>query len=251
MRLRHPFLLALVVAATAFLSAQEKATSHAWTYEGNEGPSHWGDLKAEYATCKIGKHQSPIDIRRAQKADLPAIQFDYQPAALRIIDNGHTIQINYPEGSSIRVGEKQYQLKQFHFHKPSEEAINGKHHDMVAHLVHSDADGNLAVVAVLLSKGKGNELIDQLWKNLPKEKEKESILDNVQINVASLLPSDHGYYTFPGSLTTPPCSENVTWYVLKSPMAISGSEIGKFGSIYPHNARPVQPVNDRVLQETK
>jgi carbonic anhydrase len=251
MRLPNPVLLALILVTTASLLAQEHTAAHAWTYKGADGPSHWGDLKPEYATCKIGKHESPIDIRNPQKADLPAIQFNYRPTPLHIIDNGHTVQINYAPGSSIQVGAKHYELKQFHFHRPSEEEVNGKRHDMVAHLVHADADGNVAVVAVLLSKGNANALLAQLWKNLPGEKEKESTLDNIQINAADLLPSDHGYYTFSGSLTTPPCSENVTWFVLKTPTSISAAEIGQFAKIYAHNARPVQPLNDRVVQETK
>jgi carbonic anhydrase len=253
MRRCYTFLLFLIIALPALSNAQAHDAGHAWTYKGAEGPSHWGDLKSEYATCKlgIGKHQSPIDIRSAQVADLPAIQFDYKPAPLHIIDNGHTIQVNYPVGSSIQVGNKQYALKQFHFHRPSEELIDGKRHDMVAHLVHADSDGNVAVVAVLFSKSTANALVDQLWKNLPAEKEKESIVDNVQINVADLLPSDHGYYTYTGSLTTPPCSENVTWFVLKSASSLSASEIKQFGKIYPLNARPVQPLNDRVIQQTK
>lgn len=251
MRLRDAVWIVLAFATPTLLPAQEHNAAHAWTYKGADGPSHWGDLKPEYATCKIGKHESPIDIRNPQKADLPAIQFNYQPTPLHIIDNGHTIQINYAPGSTIQVGAKQYQLKQFHFHKPSEEEINGKRHDMVAHLVHTDSEGNIAVVAVLLSKGSPNAVLEQLWKNLPSEKEKELTLDNIQINVADLLPSDHGYYTFTGSLTTPPCSENVTWFVLKAATTLSASEIDRFGKIYSRNARPVQSLNDRVVQETK
>jgi carbonic anhydrase len=248
----HSYVLLLVLPLTApFLHAQDQHSAHAWTYEGVEGPSHWGDLKSEYATCKIGQHQSPIDIRNPQKADLPAIQFDYKPTPLHIIDNGHTIQVNYAPGSFIQIGGKQYELKQFHFHKPSEEEINGKRHDMVAHLVHADSAGNLAVVAVLFSKGKANSVVDQLWKNIPSEKGKEASLDNVQINAADLLPAEHAYYTFAGSLTTPPCSEGVTWLVLKSASSLSAEEVAQFGKIYPENARPVQPLNARVVQESK
>jgi carbonic anhydrase len=124
--------------------------SHSWAYAGEHGPEHWGDLDPGFATCKTGHHQSPIDIRDAKKSDLPAIQFEYKPTALQIINNGHTIQVNYTPGSFITVAGKRYELKQFHFHHPSEEEINGKDFAMVAHLVHADAAGNLAVVAVLL-----------------------------------------------------------------------------------------------------
>src|SRR5262249_38805899 len=195
--------------------------------------------------------QSPIDIRNPQKADLPPIQFAYKPSPLHIIDNGHTILINYLPGSSISVGNKSYSLKQFHFHRPSEERIDGKAYEMVVHLVHADQDGNLAVVAVLFQKGDDNPLVHELWNDLPKEKEKEEVLNGVQIDVDKLLPADRGYYTFPGSLTTPPCSENVTWYVLKHPVTVSTAEIEQFAKLYRDDARPTQPLYDRVVLETK
>ena len=206
----------LALLCIALVAGQSHQAEHTWDYSGGSlGPSHWGDLKPEYAVCKTGHTQSPIDIETPQKADLPAIEFNYKASPLRIIDNGHTIMINYAPGSFIRVGGKQYDLKQFHFHRPSEEKINGKSFEMVAHLVHADSDGKLAVVAVLLNQGSDNPLIHELWNNLPKEKEKEEAPEKVQIDATQLLPVDHGYYTFPGSLTTPPCSENVTWFVLK------------------------------------
>jgi carbonic anhydrase len=132
--------------------------------------------------------------------------------------------INYSPGSFIRVGGKQYELKQFHFHRPSEENISGHAFEVEAHLVHADSDGNLAVVAVLLNKGGDNPLIHKLWNDLPKEKEKE-VRETVHIDITQLLPASRSYYTFPGSLTTPPCSENVNWFVLKQPVTISGDEI--------------------------
>jgi carbonic anhydrase len=206
------------------------------------------------ATCGVGKTQSPIDIEDAvaKKSDLPAIAFDYKPSPLKIIDNGHTIQVDYAPGSSITVQGKQYDLVQFHFHKPSEEKINGKTYDMVAHLVHRDRDGNLAVVAVLLQAGSANGLIDTLWNNIPKEKGKQSAVQGVVVNAADLLPANKAaYYTFSGSLTTPPCSEGVTWFVLKTPTSISKDEVTHFGHLYPMNARPTQPLNDREIRATQ
>jgi carbonic anhydrase len=203
-----------------------------------------------FASCQLGKTQSPIDIRDAQVTDLPAIKFDYKPSPLRVIDNGHSIQVNYAPGSSIDVGGTRYELVQFHFHKPSEEKIDGKAHAMVAHLVHKGADGKLAVVAVLLDDGGTNPTIDTIWKNLPQEKGKEATV-NATIDAATLLPADHGYYTFQGSLTTPPCSEDVRWFVLKTPVKVAGSEITAFGKIYPMNARPSQPLNGRTLEATR
>ncbi len=199
------------------MSAQSSQPAHEWGYDGADGPSHWGDLNPNFAPCKVGHRQSPIDIRNAKKSDLPPIEFHYKPSPLDIIDNGHTIMINYAPGSFISVGGKQYQLKQFHFHKPSEEKINGKTYDMVVHMVHADDAGNLAVVAVLVQKGADNQLAQELWSELPAEKGKEVIHNDIQIDLNQLLPADKGYYTFQGSLTTPPCSEGVTWFVLKQP----------------------------------
>ena len=226
---------------------------HHWSYSGDTGPARWAALESDYSACKLGKLQSPIDLRDnvVKKGALPAIAFDYKPSALRIIDNGHTIQMNYAPGSFIAVQGKRYELVQFHFHKPSEEKINGKSADMVAHLVHKNADGNLAVVAVLLKTGQANKLVETLWKNLPPEKERETAVEGVQVNAADLLPAKKaGYYTFTGSLTTPPCSEGVTWFVLKTPGYISSTELARFAQLYPMNARPTQPLNGREIRAT-
>ncbi len=252
--MHSPFLPAIIgcVLTLAVAGAQqEHHPEHTWDYGESKGPSHWGELEPEFAPCKNGHRQSPIDIRSPQKADLPSIQFDYKPSSLHIIDNGHTVMINYGPGSSITVGGKKYALKQFHFHRPSEETIDGKGYEMVVHLVHADQQGNLAVVAVLLQKGEDNFLVRELWKDVPKEKEKEEDLGSVQIDVAGLVPANRGYYTYQGSLTTPPCSENVTWFVLKHPMTVSTAEIEQFSNLYRHDARPTQPSYDRVVLESK
>ena len=243
-------LVLLILAHTISVRAQDHHAAH-WGYDGAQGPSHWGGLSPDFALCESGHHQSPIDIRDPQKAELPAIQVNYKPSPLHIIDNGHTIMLNYAPGSFIQVGDKRYTLKQFHFHRPSEEHINGKEYEMSLHLVHADEQGNLAVVAVLLQRGAENSLIEELWSDLPQEKNQEEDLDNVQINVKALLPSDLDYYTFPGSLTTPPCTENVTWFVLKRPVTVSAAEIQRFEKLYRHNARPIEPLYDRVVLETK
>jgi len=241
---------ALFIATALCCAHGVRAEGPHWSYQGHGGPAEWGELDPAFATCQLGKLQSPIDIRGAKAADLPAIKFDYKPSPLRVIDNGHSIQVNYAPGSSIDVGGTRYELVQFHFHKPSEEKIDGKAHAMVAHLVHKGADGKLAVVAVLLDAGGTNPTIDTIWKNLPQEKGKEATV-NATIDAATLLPADHGYYTFQGSLTTPPCSEDVRWFVLKTPVKVAGSEITAFGKIYPMNARPPQPLNGRTLEATR
>jgi carbonic anhydrase len=250
-RIRFVVLAAVSIVTASALLAEEE---HHWTYQGSTGPTNWATLEHEYATCGTGKTQSPIDIENAvaKKSDLPAIAFDYKPSPLKIIDNGHTIQVNYAPGSSITVQGKQYELVQFHFHKPSEERINGRTYDMVAHLVHRDRDGNLAVVAVLLKTGGSNRLIQTLWDNLPRKKNEENEAKGVEVNAAGLLPANKSaYYTFTGSLTTPPCSEGVAWFVLKSPMSISEEEIIRFGHLYPMNARPTQPLNGREIRATQ
>ena len=246
-----PFTCCALMIVAAGGSQEPQHPEHAWDYGEKSGPSHWGELKPEFAACANGHHQSPIDIRNPQKADLAPIEFDYKPSSLSIIDNGHTIMVNYAPGSSISVGGKRYALKQFHFHRPSEEKINGKGFEMTIHLVHADQEGKLAVVAVLLQRGQDNPMVHRLWSDLPKEKEKEEDFSDVQINAAGLLPADRGYYTFTGSLTTPPCSEDVTWFVLKHPVTVTGAEIEQFSKLYRNDARPTQPIYDRVVLESK
>src|SRR6185436_3141328 len=164
---------AFAMAALASVVVLVQAEGHHWSYGKHGGPTEWGALDHAFASCQLGKLQSPIDIRGARAADLPEIKFDYKPSALKVIDNGHTIQVNYAPGSTINVGGTRYELVQFHFHKPSEEKVDGKSHAMVAHLVHKGGDGALAVVAVLLDKGQDNPTLRAVWSNLPKQKEKE------------------------------------------------------------------------------
>lgn len=244
-------LLALSSAAYLCVAQAAKPSAGEWSYEGAEGPQHWGDLEPDYALCKVGHRQSPIDVRDAKKSELPPLQFDYRPSPLKIINNGHTIQINYAAGSTITVSDKRYELRQFHFHHPSEEHINGKPYDMVIHLVHADREGHLAVVAVLLKQGSPNPVMQKLWENLPQAAGKEQAPPGVEVNAAALLPEPLGYYTFEGSLTTPPCSEGVTWYVLKTPSQASSEQIEVFAKLYPHNARPIQPLFGRVIAESE
>jgi carbonic anhydrase len=254
MQIRNYSLFAIICCTLVFAvssAAQENHAGHDWDYGESQGPNHWGELKPEFAPCKNGHRQSPIDIRNPQKAELPSLQFDYKPSPLHIIDNGRTVMINYGPGSFLVVGGTKYALQQFHFHRPSEEKINGQSYEMEVHLVHADRDGNLAVVAVLLEEGEDNRLVHELWKDLPSEKEKEESLDNVLVDAAGLLPADRSYYTFSGSLTTPPCSENVTWFVLKHPVTVSATEIEQFSKLYRHDARPTQPMYDRVVLESR
>ncbi len=221
-----------------------------WGYEGNIGPAHWGDLSHDFRLCKEGKSQSPVDIRDTIKADLKEIEFHYSDTPLRIINNGHAIQVNYNKGSYIIVNGKRFDLLQFHFHHPSENTVNGKPYDMEAHLVHKSNDGQLAVVAVFMKKGKSSPFIQTIWNHIPEEQGHEQAY-NIKINVYDFLPKDKSYYAFEGSLTTPPCSEGVQWLVLKNPVEVSADQIKKFSSYYKMNARPTQPLNGRVIKESK
>lgn len=231
------------------LVAAASADGHGWSYSGHAGPAEWAKLDPAFATCGLGQLQSPIDIHGAKTAKLPAIRFDYRAGAPTIVDNGHTVQVNVAPGSAIEVGGERFELLQFHFHKPSEEMIDGQAHEMVVHLVHRNASGHLAVVAVLLDRGSENPLLAALWQRLPKEKEQEVRLD-LELDATALLPAERGYYTFQGSLTTPPCSENVRWFVLKHATSLGDSQLATFGKLYASNARPVQPLHDREILAT-
>lgn len=220
-----------------------------WGYGGAADPAAWARLAPEFAACAHGRRQSPIDIHDGIKVDLEPIQFGYQPGAFRVIDNGHTVQVNVAPGNAIEVGGRRYELVQFHFHRPSEERVDGKQYDMVVHLVHRDAEGRLAVVAVLLQSGGAHAAVQAVWNNLPLEKGEEVVARGT-LDPALLLPASRGYYTYMGSLTTPPCSEGVLWLVMKQPVPVSPEQIGIFARLYPMNARPVQPAGERLIKES-
>jgi len=220
-----------------------------WDYAGEGGPETWGKLKPEYSQCSTGQRQSPIDIRGGIAVQLEPIQFDYRTTGFSVIDNGHTVQVNLPSGNTITVLGRRFELLQFHFHRPSEERINGKQYDMVAHLVHKDAEGKLAVVAVLLDRGVAQPLIQAVWNALPLEKNEAQAAPGT-IDLNKLLPEDRRYYTYMGSLTTPPCSEGVLWMVMKTPVPVSPEQIEIFSRLYPMNARPVQPQAGRLIKES-
>jgi len=226
-----------------------KSAAHGhWSYQGETGPEHWHALNPEFKQCGLGERQSPIDIRDGIPVELDPIQFDYKLSAFRVIDNGHTVQVNVESGNRIVVNGRRYDLVQFHFHRPSEERLNGKQFEMVAHLVHKDLEGKLAVVAVLIEEGKGHPIVQQIWNNLPLEKRTEQA--GLQgLDLLQLLPQDRRYVTYMGSLTTPPCTEGVLWMVLKTPVSVSPQQIAIFSRLYPMNARPVQPARDRLIKD--
>jgi carbonic anhydrase len=220
-----------------------------WDYEGPAGPSEWARLNPEFAACATGTRQSPIDIRDGIKVELDPVQFDYKPSAFSVIDNGHTVQVDVAPGNWIEVMGRRWQLVQFHFPRPSEERIDGKPFDRVAHLVHKDAEGRIAVVAVLLQSGSAQPVVQAVWNNLPLEKG-QPLAARAPLDLNALLPEQRGYYTYMGSLTTPPCSEGVLWMVMKQPVGISPEQIGIFARLYPMNARPVQGAAGRLIKES-
>jgi carbonic anhydrase len=231
-----------------------EAAAHAahvahWSYGGEGGPAEWGKLKADYSTCSSGKRQSPIDIRGGIKVELEPIKFNYRPTGFNVLDNGHTVQANLGYGNSIEVAGRRYDLVQFHFHRPSEERINGRQFDMVAHLVHKDPEGRLAVVAVLMDQGKQHPMVQLVWNSMPLEKNEE-MQSPVPIDMNMMLPDDRRYYTYMGSLTTPPCSEGVLWLVLKQPAQLSADQLAVFTRLYPMNARPIQQASGRMVKES-
>jgi carbonic anhydrase len=244
------FCAVLVFAHSAIAQAHPANPPH-WSYSGADGPDHWGDLESDYAECKSGHRESPIDIVGAQPADLAPIHFDYKLEPLKVINNGYTIQFNYEAGSSITINGTALPLVQFHFHHVSENEIDGKKYDMELHFVHMDSAANrTAVVAVFIKSGAENAALRDLWSHIPHDMGKEVEFKKVVINAADLLPADQNYYTFDGSLTIPPCKEGVKWFVMKTPIEASPAQIATFAKYYPTNARPIQPANGREILES-
>jgi carbonic anhydrase len=249
--------LALILLLSALLVRVGRAQWRTpWTYEGPRGADHWSDLDPDYAACNTGKAQSPIDIRDAERAALPPLQFEYTSSALKyLINNGKTIRVNYHDaadaGSFLVVAAKRYQLTQFHFHRPSEEYVGGKRYDMVVHLMHEAADRTVAGVAVFIKAGAANPVVRQLWDHMATREGPERDIPGVTINPSELLPKDFGYYTYMGSLTAPPCTEGVVWFVLKTPIELSSKQIDRFATLYPHDVRLPQPLNGRIVRESQ
>lgn len=237
---------------TAQMQAGHGGDVH-WTYEGEKGPQAWGRLKPEFNVCAIGKRQSPINIDDGSTLMGPAepLLFNYTPSNGTVLNNGHTIQVDVQGDNSITVRGGRYRLLQFHFHAPSEEQFNGKRTAMVAHLVHRNDEGQLAVVALLLEPGATNPLIDKVWTYMPLEVNDRVRMPRELLNLNELLPVDQRYYQFMGSLTTPPCTEGVLWTVLRQPLQISPAQIKLFTQLYPNNARPVQALNGRPVREAQ
>ncbi|MCU0245953.1 MAG: carbonic anhydrase family protein [Bryobacter sp.] len=227
-----------------------------WGYEAPDGPKEWGKLSPKFSACGAGKAQSPIDIDKARKSELPALQAQFRPAELKIIhhehmadivNTGHSIQINYTEGDKLKLGDEEFELIQYHFHSPSEHTVAGKQYAMEMHLVHKSASGKLAVIGVFGEEGAPNPAFDPVWANLPGAKSIEHHLEHVKVDVNELLPKNTTSYRYTGSLTTPPCSEDVKWIVMANPVQLSKQQIDSFRAIMKGNNRPVQALNGRPV----
>jgi carbonic anhydrase len=258
--------LALLPLAACSSSSQETPASHAtpaghaapvasshggnhgthWGYEGETGPEHWGDLDPAFERCETGITQTPINLAHADSLPLPNPVFNYRPSKLRIVNNGHTIQANYDEGSVLTLGDHTYQLVQFHFHTPSEHTLQGEHFPMEVHLVHKDEQGTLAVVGILMQQGVTHNLVQTIWDKMPTEAGPEQVFEET-INALTLLPKTQTTWRYTGSLTTPPCSEGVNWFVMTTPIEVSEAQAAAFKVLFKNNARPVQPLLDRTL----
>lgn len=243
-------LLSLACTAPHAAKHSEACVPHPhWAYEGEAGPEHWGTLDPAFFAAKEGVAQSPIDLQtaRAFEARLPALQFTSAPVPLEVLNNGHTVQVNCAPGNSLRFGDQSYGLAQFHFHSPSEHTLDGEHAPLEMHMVHKDANGHLAVVGVLIRQGSANGNFDALWQNLPVEEAAAHTVAGASIDPGALLPAERGYFWYDGSLTTPPCSEGVRWFVLQRPLEMSAEQLAKFQQIFNGNNRPVQPLNARLV----
>ena len=213
-----------------------------WGYEGDNGPEHWGD---NFPVCGKGKKQSPLNIVGPFEKSKDALSVSYKEGPLKIINNGHTIQVNVEPGSTLSINKEEYDLLQFHFHRPSEEQVDGKNSAMVAHFVHKSKAGKLAVIGVLLNEGKENGAIKTLWNNLPPKEGEEHVPPKVKFDPSAMLPQSLSHYAYEGSLTTPPCTEGVNFYILKTPVDLSKAQVAKFP--FKLNARPVQSLNGRKI----
>ena len=232
-------------------SASSGGSQHAgphWSYEGEHGAEHWADLSPDFATCRTGVQQSPVDITAPRAANGRApLEVAYRATPARIVNNGHTIQVDLDEGNTLRLEGREYRLVQFHFHSPSEHRVSGQSAALEMHLVHRDAEGHLAVVGIMLREGAENAFLAPLWASLPHSVGAPAPAGSVDASAA--LPAHRGYYHYAGSLTTPPCTEGVQWFVLHDAMEVSHAQVEAFtAAVGNANARPAQPLGERTVE---
>lgn len=220
-----------------------------WGYSGDIGPKHWGGLSPEFSQCAFGKNQSPVDIKGAVDAELAPLELSYRAGGHEVVNLVHTAQVNYHPGSNLSVDDRKFHVTQFHFHAPSENHIDGKSFPMEMHVVNVDEDGNLAVIAVMFEEGEANEALQKVWEKLPGKPGGKFRMSET-FDVTALLPEGKDYFRFNGSLTTPPCTEGVTWLVMKEAVPAARAQFEKFsGLMHEPNNRPIQPLNARRVLE--
>jgi carbonic anhydrase len=245
--MRIPLVAALFLCATTLAAAQ---TTTPWDYEGKRGALAWGKLDPAWKVCAQGHEQSPVDIRDAHlNKKLQPIEFHYIAGPVTMENNGHTVIVHVDPGSYIVVDGVRYDLVQYHFHHPSEEAVKGKLTDMVVHLLHKSADGKQVVIAVRLAEERGdaNAVLATLWPHLPtRTGQTEKVTDLV--NPAGFLPADRGYWTYMGSLTIPPCTEGVRWFIYEQVISLSRDQLRTFGALFKVNSRPLQDLHGRRIE---
>jgi len=225
-----------------------------WGYEGGTGPYHWGELEKDHEKhlmCREGRNQSPINISDVRGSKLASLKFHYFDTPIKIINNTHTMHLNYNRGSYVTWGNQRFKLIQFHFHHPSEHLIAGKPYAMEMHMVHKTPQHEYVVIGVFLKEGKHNPHLEKIWDRFPSEIDKETIYHEGTVSLIDILPENREYFHYFGSLTTPPCSENVNWFVLDTPIEISRDQISYFQKFIDHNARPTQKLNHRVVVKAK
>ena len=248
--MRASLLVLLLLSASGIASAQQTAP---WDYQGPKGPLNWGKLDPAYSACSKGHEQSPIDIRGAHlNKGLQPLEFHYLGGAVTEVNDGHTVRVEGNPGSYIIANGVRYDLIQFHFHHPSEEAVKGKLSDMVIHLVHKSADGKLAVVSVRLLEdvGNPNATLATLWAHLPQKPNTEAKVTEI-VNPGGLLPADRNYWTYSGSLTAPPCTEGVRWFVFEQELGLSREQLRAFSILFRINSRPLQDAHGRRIEATE
>ncbi len=231
-------------------TSRKQVSSHEeWAYTGPMSPEHWAELDPEYIKCAEGLHQSPIDIETHIATELDGnLEFEYRSTRVNLVNDGHTVQARPRQDNVLYVLGREWHLVQIHFHDPSEHHIDGIIYPMEVHLVHKGLDDKLAVVAIMVKEGPKNDYMQTIWDSIP-QTSGAHVMTDAKVDMPRLIPLDGTVYHYQGSLTTPPCSEGVEWFVLSQPMELSKAQITKFKVLYPGNNRPVQehPVEVDVL----
>lgn len=226
--------------------AAHPASEHIeWGYTGPTGPDHWSSLSSSYGVCNTGQQESPIDLRDVIPADLGTLGIKWSPMPIHATNNGHTVQYDAPAGNSFSMMGGTYALAQFHIHHPSEHLLNGERFPLEIHFVHKMKDGRIGVIGVLVAEGASNPTLQKLLDAIPASAGKTT--DGPSFDPRALLPKNHGFDRYEGSLTTPPCTESVDWVVLRTPITASPAQVQQFAKLFPFNARPLQPLDRRFL----